>query len=257
MIAKITILTSFLFACVYPLCFWISVKEPLKNNFHRFHLGLPCVVGGIVGLSVLMMDVAASVKFFTAVWISSLLIISGHYWNKEFPRVVIISLPSIMGLFAFFELQGGWMPLTYASLLSWLLGGFILCSSLFAMNLGHWYLNVPGLPIKHLNRTTRSLIVFLILRSLWDIAFLSGGNLIYREDSIPIREFIFKLDGFLIWVALLFGTVFPLIGCWFAMGTLKLKNTQATTGILYVILCSILLGDLTYKYYAIKFGVML
>ena len=45
---------------------------------------------------------------------------------------------------------GGLIPL-----IAWLLGGFILCSALFAMNLGHWYLNVHGLPIAHLKRAVK------------------------------------------------------------------------------------------------------
>ena len=58
-------------------------------------------------------------------------------------------------------------------------------------------------------------------------------------------------------MGIFFGALFPLFSLYFVLGTLKLKNTQAATGILYVTLCSVLLGDLTYKYYLIKFGIPL
>lgn len=45
MLYTITLLTTLYFAFTYPLCFWISRHDPLKNNFHHFHLGLPVIVG--------------------------------------------------------------------------------------------------------------------------------------------------------------------------------------------------------------------
>ncbi len=74
---------------------------------------------------------------------------------------------------------------------------------------------------------------------------------------ISLLTFITKLDGFFVCVAIFFGSLFPFIGLFFVKGTIDLKNAQATTGILYVILCSVLLGDIAYKYYWIKFGIFL
>ena len=54
-----------------------------------------------------------------------------------------------------------------------------------------------------------------------------------------------------------FGTIFPLVALYFVDGTLKVKSTQSATGILYVILIAILIGDLTYKYYLIQYGIVL
>ena len=77
----------------------------------------------------------------------------------------------------------------------------------------------------------------------------------YGGEQTRCLDFMNSMDGFMLWMALFFGVLFPLAGLYFAFGTLKLKNTQATTGILYVLLSAVLLGDLAYKYYLIKFGI--
>ena len=125
------------------------------------------------------------------------------------------------------------------------------------MNLGHWYLNVHGLPIAHLNRAVSVLGGCLFIRALADVYFIFAQKLLYDGELISIFQFMLQFDGFFLWIALFFGTLFPLISLYFAKGALDVKNTQATTGILYAILCSVLIGDLTYKYYLIKFGVAL
>ena len=61
----------------------------------------------------------------------------------------------------------------------------------------------------------------------------------------------------MLFVALLFGVIFPLITLFFVKEILKLKNTQATTGMLYVILSAILIGDIAYKFYHLKYGILM
>ena len=256
MLAKITILSSLLFAVIYPLSFWLSANDPLKNNFHRFHLGLPNCVGALAVAS-LFMEFPSALKIISLLWIFLSLGISYYYWEKDHPNAIVVTIPSILGLIIFLQLQKVLIGPGPAQSLSWILGGLIFSSSLFAMNLGHWYLNVHGLPIAHLKRAAVCLVVFLAARLLWDVLFIAGGQVLHLGDQIPLWQFILKPDGILLVVAILFGTLFPLCAMFFVFGTLKLKNTQATTGILYVILSSILLGDIAYKYYSLKFGIPL
>jgi hypothetical protein len=257
MLAKISILTSMIFAVLYPLCFWISYKDPLKNNFHKFHLGLPNVVGGITLVFILLSDIPWSIKWTVIFWKAALLTVSRYSWKKEFPKAPLITIPCILGLVAFYRVQAHWVEPGFPLAFAGILGGLILCASVFAMNLGHWYLNVHGLPLSHLQRANNCLWIFLVMRAVWDLAFMLNGTVLYGGDFLPLTSFITKLDGFLLSVALFFGTVFPIAALLFVRGTLKVKNTQSATGILYVVLCSILIGDLTYKYYAVKYGIFL
>ena len=258
MFIPLTVLTSLIFSVIYPLCFWISHKDPLKNNFHKFHIGLPNVVGGVTVVSLLFMDIPLATKLVVLLWKGVFIVVSRKSWKQQYPDALWMSIPVLLGIYAFYRVMtdmtgaGGLVPW-----IAWLLGGFILCSALFAMNLGHWYLNVHGLPIAHFKKAVNVFGAVLALRLLWDVYFLVTGKILYAGEWVPLLQFMTKLDGFFLWVAVFFGLLFPFISLYFAHGTLKLKNTHATTGILYVILCAVLIGDLTYKYYFIKFGIYL
>ena len=257
MLATITILTSFLFATLYPLCFWISSKDPLKNAFHRFHLGLPTIVANVTTFFIIFKPIPVDIKVALIIWSIFLIGVLSYYWQKGSPHPSIVTLPCLIGLYGLIRWESHVIDSSVVFHLASLLSGLILCSSLYAMNLGHWYLNVHGLAISHL---TRAAIVFgcvLVLRVFWDTGYLLFGNVFYAEEKISVLQFLSSLDGFLLCLGVLFGTLLPFIALLFAQETIRLKNTQSSTGILYVILCSLLIGDITYKYYFIKFHVFL
>ena len=79
----------------------------------------------------------------------------------------------------------------------------------------------------------------------------------YDGEPMFIYKFMMNLDGIFILVGFAFGLFLPLVALWMVREILKLKNTQAATGILYVILCSIILADLTFKYYLINYGIIM
>ena len=256
MLAKISLLTALLVAAIYPLSFWISAKDPLKNYFHRFHTGLANVLCGLGAAALSTMhpgNVFTCTAFF---WLGILLAVSWKCWAKESASPVLLTIPSIIGFYLLYQLSLFWFH-SVAAFGLLVLGGFIFCSSLFAMNLGHWYLNAPGLPIEHLRRTTYTFAGFLALRAVLDVILALTQRTISDGDVISVFQFMLRVDGFLLWLAVFFGTLFPLGCIYFVKGTLDVKNTQASTGILYALLVSVIIGDMTYKYYLIKFGIVL
>lgn len=257
MISTISLLSSFLFAIIYPMCFWISYREPLQNNFHKFHLGLPVFIGGVFLVAVFFSDTPKEIKILIFGWEILFLIVSFLYWQKSSPNVFALFITSLFGLIAYALFQNHLIHTHYFSLFGVILGGIIFCSSLYAMNLGHWYLNVHGLPIHHLRWAMNVFAASLLGRLILDIAIIFSQKILYDGEMIPLWKFITHLDGFFLTIAIFFGTLFPLCSMPFAFGTLRLKNTQATTGILYVILCGVVLGDMAYKYYLVKFGISL
>ena len=253
----IPLLTCLIFAMIYPLCFWISFQDPLKNKFHKFHVGIANFVGGVAVVWALLIDISFQSKCLILIWKAVLLSTSRYVWKKEYPNPLLMTVPCVIGLGVFSIVQKelvapGW-PITFIGILA----GVILCSSIFAMNLGHWYLNVHGLPIHHLLRAVYVFWFFLIIRAIWDIKFLFLNSINFHGEFIPVTSFLFKMDGILLTMALLFGTFFPMISLYFVKETLKVKSTQSATGILYVILIAVLIGDLTYKFYLIKYGIVL
>ncbi len=257
MLIKIFLITCLTFAIIYPLCFWISFNDPLKNNFHKFHIGLPNFVGGVAVVVLLFMNIPLVVKVAVLCWKASLLSVSSYSWKKDYPNPRLFVIPFLLGIFAFYIVQKEFIAPGLDILFFSLLGGFILCSSIFAMNLGHWYLNVHGLPIHHLKRTVYVFWFFLLVRLIGDLYFIVTDKIIIQGDILPMYTFIQRMDGFFLLVALFFGTLFPLMALYFVRGTLEVKSTQSATGILYVILIAVFIGDLTYKYYLIQYGIPL
>ena len=259
MLTKISVLTSLSLAVFYPLCFLIHAKSPIKGGFHRFHLGLPLVVGGVIFVYLLLKDMALLPKCLLSIWFLSFAFLTFFYWNKEYPLAGIVALPSLFGFFAFAKTESELLhiPTLDSRPLTSILAGLILCASLHAMMLGHHYLNAKGLPMKHLRWANTVLWSLLGLRIIWDFYFLFYGKLLYEGDQITLVHFLMRLEGFLLWIGIFFGTLLPFIALFFVREILKLKNTQAATGLLYVVLCSVLMGDLAYKYYLVKFGVAL
>lgn len=269
MLFLVPFLTALIFAAVYPLCFWINFKDPLKNDFHKFHVGLPNFVGGVAVVTLLFTGLPLWIKIAALIWKATLLSISHYFWKKGRVDHRVITIPCIIGMFVLILIIDELIvkPLLTSGLISWpmgyliplsmILGGFVLCCAVFAMNLGHWYLNVHGLPISHLLRAVYAFGFFLSLRIIWDSVLIFTGQVVSQGEIIPVYKFLLHLDGFFVWIAILFGTLFPLFSLYFVRGTLLVKSTQSATGILYVLLISVLIGDLTYKYYLIKFGLAL
>jgi len=257
MLFTITLLTSLLFSFTYPLCFWVSANDPLKNNFHRFHIGLPTITGVLALIFVIRMDISPELNILSSAWILAALAITAFYWNKETAGPKAVSFLVLLGLYITFRVQTIALGHTVPAFFINVLGGFIFSASLYTMNLGHWYLNVHGLPLKHLRNATYVFWVLILVRFLWDLIYIFTGQIVYQGDPLRIYEFIRTLEGFLLLIPVFFGTLLPLMTLFMVKEIIKLKNTQAATGILYVILCGVVLGDMAYKYYLIKFGIIL
>ena len=257
MLTTISLITALAFAAIYPLCFWISYGNPLRDKFHKFHLGLPNTVGGIALVFIWIMDIPLSLKVMVTVWKILFFSTSRYFWKKEYPDPRIVTLPCVLGIYAFIRVQAYFIGPEWTTAFIGVLSGLIFCAALFAMNLGHWYLNVHGLPMVHLMRATYTFWFLLGIRALWDTYFLLTGSILYDGDIVSLTGFISRMDGFLLVIGLFFGTFVPIVCLYFVKEVLRLKNTQSATGILYVILCSILIGDIAYKYYLIKFGICL
>ncbi len=258
MLFKISLLTALLFSTIYPLCFWINADKPLKNNFHRFHLGVACVVAGLSALTFYFSPLAIfEHKIYLALWAVILLMISGYYYQKPAVHPFVITLPCLLGLLVTIQILATWRFLNFWSVALTLLGGIIFCASLFTMNLGHWYLNVPGLPLSHLKRAVYIFWAAVALRALIDGYLLLTTVVFFEGEMVSMLTFLKTIEGFMLTIGMLFGTIFPMICLYFVKGTLDVKSTQSATGILYAILCAVVIGDITYKYYFLKYGVIL
>jgi hypothetical protein len=118
---------------------------------------------------------------------------------------------------------------------SLLAGAALLGLALSAMLLGHWYLIAPNLSIAPLLRLLKALLLSVGIRMLISVATLFG-----QPSSA------FDVEAWL-WLALHWGA--GLIGAavlaWMAWQSARIRSTQSATGILYVVVIFVFLGELS------------
>ena len=143
----------------------------------------------------------------------------------------------------------------------WLAVGLLLGALLFgavywAMNVGHWYLVSTSLPFGLLVRATEAYAVLAALRALYAIVAL---GLVARGSTGDAGEALAGLldpmrDGFFFWSRVLWGLVAPLALAPFVVKTARMKSNQAATGLLYVGLVFVLVGELLASYLTRRSG---
>ena len=253
MLTIVPFLSFLLFSVAYPLCFWLSARDPIKNKFHHFHIGLPCVTSGLSVLGLYWLQGPIEIFIPALIWFLLFLILAYQYWNKETVNPIVISVLCGLGLKVYVLCHMLLLGFNTYAIFASVLGGLILACAFYAMNLGHWYLNVHGLPLSHLKKATITLGILLALRMAWDIGMFTSTQVFLNGEWRSMALFICKLEGIFLFLAFFFGTVFPLVSIYFVWGTLQVKSTQSATGILYVLVSALLIGDIAYKYYLLKY----
>lgn len=159
---------------------------------------------------------------------------------------IVVGLGAVVGTARLSQAGGG--PGALAALaVGGLLGGTLMASVNDAMILGHFFLMIRGLPVDALRRAGRFTAAVVVLRTvglalvlwLWDGAFdlLFGRELIWTSWRIA------------------FGLIGPLVLLLMVRDTVKLKNTQAATGLLYVAVGFALMGELAAVYLELQTGI--
>ena len=135
--------------------------------------------------------------------------------------------------------------------------GLLPGSVLIAMILGHYYLNIPGLSIRHLQRLAVVFMAAVGIRALV-VAMAVARS---RDALKPLLSLLVDTQGrewpttgldpyvlvFLL-LHIVFGTVAPAIMSVMAWRTSLISATQSTTGILYVALLMTIMGELVSRY---------
>ncbi|MFV0442582.1 MAG: hypothetical protein ACK5Q5_03320 [Planctomycetaceae bacterium] len=104
---------------------------------------------------------------------------------------------------------------------AWLVGGLT-----GAMLLGHWYLTATGMPLQPLQQGTRlaqAAAATQLVVALLSVALAPTAT----RDALGTNQLVWSL---LRWLA---GIVGPLVLAWMTTGTLKYRNTQSATGVLF------------------------
>lgn len=110
----------------------------------------------------------------------------------------------------------------------------LLGSVNLAMTLGHWYLVVRGMPIDPLKRLTIATLYATIAKIVVVVAAIAIGG-VFREVAFHEGIFFLMRAGW--------GLLGPLLLYPMVWGTVKIRSTMAATGILYVDVVAVIIGE--------------
>ena len=157
----------------------------------------------------------------------------------RYPKRLVFRVPAaLLGATYVVAAIAAWRAGTQAPL-AWSIAGALSSLALLgsvnlAMILGHWYLVVRGMAIDPLKRLTIATLATSIARiAVVAIALCATG--VWHE--IAIRQGIF------FWMRAGWGLIGPLLLYPFVWGTVRIRSTMAATGILYVDVVAVVIGE--------------
>ena len=237
---------------VFRLAFGLAAAMALTSSkevtacFFRVHLwvvmGLNTFVAALAWLLPDIVPQAAAVRWLATAG-ALLSYVGAVVWLYEGRRagrvlLVLVTIVNVLGAIVASRSQvaapewNAW--LVAADTIS---SGLLLGTVFSSMLLGHWYLNTPTMKLAPLKRLIVLTIVAALVR-----AIISGGGLlavVAMLESLHQAPWAFVT---LRWLTGIFGVVAMSVMAWW---TLKIPNTQSATGILYVGVIFVFLGELT------------
>lgn len=161
------------------------------------------------------------------------------YLTLRYPKRLVFRVPAaLLGAVYCVATVHAWLAATRAPL-PWAIAGAaasvgLLGSVNLAMLLGHWYLVVRGMSIDPLKRLTIATLAATAARIAVVIVALTAGG---AWHEVAVRQGIF------FWMRAGWGLIGPLILFPMVWGTVRIRSTMAATGILYVDVVAVVIGE--------------
>lgn len=171
------------------------------------------------------------------------------------PAYVLLLLATLVGLgaiaadsLAFTRLMelGGWER--WLLVVNHLAATALLGSGMLAMVFGHWYLVVPNLSIDPLMVLTKFYMGSVALRIVTIAASVGALVLV---NAIPVANVASELlvsQGIFFWPRVIFGVLIPIVLGVMTWSTVRIRHTQAATGLLYLVVVTLLFGEFFSKF---------
>lgn len=267
MLLRLSALVFLSFGGLYPLWLWVNRRDAIDHGFTRFNLGLGAVV---LGLGVLLVTLAPSGPpgseglrrpWLAVVWLGAALAAAAYAWHRRPWAVAACAVPPAIGVPVLIDGLAGTPAAApgglAAAAATTVIGGIALAGSMYTMVLGHHYLNAEKMPTRFLGKAIVVYAVVLAVRLIWDAAMIAAGGVTIDGIERPVRDFALSIDGMFVWIALFFGTMLPLAVCCLAGAAVRAKSTQAATGLLYVAVSAAIIGEASYRFDLLSYGLAL
>ncbi len=217
----------------------ITSSRQVTSGFYRNHL---YVTLGLTTLAAMVLAKLSLAEMWLAVAAAVLSYVGSAAWLYEAKRFgkLMLWLVAACSLAAAVMVQptvGTTGHAPWWSSLSVATSGLVLGLVFASMLLGHWYLNAPGMELAPL-RTLLTASTFAVIAQ----AIVVGAGLAADVSTQPTVTASWLLFELLRWS---FGLCGVLALLWMARRTLEIPNTQSATGILYVAVLGVFIGELT------------
>jgi hypothetical protein len=115
------------------------------------------------------------------------------------------------------------------------------------MLIGHWYLIDTGQSLEPFVRLYKFFVVTLVAQTLFLIMYPAGLYFLGTSRSVMSLERLWLDHSVLLVARLIAGQVAPLILAWMIWRTLLIPHTMAATGLFYIALLSVFVGEILGK----------
>jgi hypothetical protein len=243
------LLTQFLLRLSFGMALAMATVSPrqVTSGYFRNHL---YVILGLSSLATLLSRVAAPAAFWWALAAAALSYVGAVAWLYEKRTFGIVSLAilattALVGALSITEAPSGVVsnekiPNTIATLaltirfVQTITSGVLIGFTMAAMLLGHWYLNAPGMELRPLRKLLVAMAVAVVAQA---VVCGVGLNLENSLQSLSTQDWLFLT---LRWS---FGLLGVIVLIWLTWQTLAIPNTQSATGILYVAVMGVFVGE--------------
>lgn len=224
---------------------------PSKSVPPAFYRTLCLVILGLYVLAALNLAGVEAPGMFKGILLatagSGLAFLASIAWGLGLPRLAAPLSMLIVAISCVLLAEAAQVPSTGL----WIFNSFgracsavLMGSSLTAMLLGHHYLTAPSMSIAPLRRLVRMTGILLVLRTLlatgalgiWFGVELDLGNRLSIENDVPLLFLAMR------WAM---GLAVPALAISLSWETVRIRSTQSTTGILYIGVALLLVGELT------------
>jgi len=234
------------------------------RSFYRFILSLALAMA-MVAVALLLPEADGVAVGLGCAWLVLLVGALGYVWNRDRVNELLTTLPCVAGAALFVLLQRTALqqvdPALAGSVLVWIgsvIGSAITAFVVYDTAFGHWFLETKGnVPIRHLVTGIKALWILLGLRLAWNLVQAFRLTAYVSGEPVGLPRYLVSLEGFLLAIGIVMGTVLPFVLMGFTYKTLKIGSTTSATGILYGTTLCVLMGDLAYRYYLLTYGIIL
>jgi len=232
------LLTQFLLRMSFGLAAGMAIvsSRQVTSGYFRNHL---YVILGLSSLAALLSRTIESAAFWPALVAAVLSYIGSVCWlyEKSTAGKAALLLVAIAAFIAAGKAGGVGLTSEPHPFLHWtamLTSGMLLGATMAAMLLGHWYLNAPGMELAPLKKLLLAMAIAVVAHAI--VCGLGLGLEVARRP-FSTQDWLFLA---LRWS---FGLAGVLILIWLAWQTLAIPNTQSATGILYVAVIGVFVGE--------------